>query len=155
MSRERPIDPQKLAETSVRTMYEGDAFSRWLGIEVLAVRPHYAKLRMNVRKDMLNGFEVCHGGVTFSFADSALAFASNTHGNITVSIENNIVYPARVLEDDVLIAVAQKIHVGNRIATYNVTVAKESGEGVAHFRGTVYRTNRPIPLPEKPENGSG
>ena len=97
------MDPQKLAETSVRTMYDGDAFSQWLGIEVVAVRRHYAKLRMQVRSDMLNGFEACHGGVTFSLADSALAFASNSHGKVTVSIENNIVYPAPVKERDVLI----------------------------------------------------
>ena len=143
------MDPQKLAETVVQTMYERDAFSQWLGIELMEIRPHYAKLRMKVRDDMLNGFKVCHGGVTFSFADSALAFASNTHGKITVSIENNIVYPAPVHADDILIAIAEKVHAGNRIATYNVTVSKDSGEGVGHFRGTVYRTNRPTPPPDK------
>ena len=67
---------QALAERVVSAMMERDAFSQWLGIDVVAVRPHGATVRMRVREDMLNGFGVCHGGVTFSLADSALAFAS-------------------------------------------------------------------------------
>src|SRR5678815_133800 len=93
---------QVQADRVVATMRAGDAFSRWLGIELLALEPGGCTVRMAVRPDMLNGFGVCHGGVTFSLADSALAFASNTHGRVTVSVENGISYPASVAAGDVL-----------------------------------------------------
>jgi acyl-CoA thioesterase len=76
-------------------MLANDAFSQWLGLEVLDVRPARVSLRMTVRDDMTNGFGVCHGGVTFAFADSALAFACNTGGKVTLSIENSMTYRQR------------------------------------------------------------
>ena len=100
-------DGQALAERVVADMMAKDAFSQWLGIDVVDIRPNGATVRMTVREEMVNGFGVCHGGIAFSLADSALAFASNTHGRITMSIENSITYPKRVLVGDVLIAVAQ------------------------------------------------
>ena len=78
-------------------MLEHDEFSRWLGLEVTHVAPNAATVRMTVRPEMVNGFGVCHGGIAFSLADSALAFASNTHGRLTVSIENSIRYPAAIM----------------------------------------------------------
>jgi acyl-CoA thioesterase len=120
-----------------------DAFSAWLGIEVLDVRPHAATVRMTVRPDMVNGFGVCHGGVTFAVADSALAFAANTDGQVTVSIENSITYPASVAAGDVLTAVALRETAANRLAFYAVRVTKQDDSVVALFRGTVYRTGLP------------
>ena len=122
-------------------MLASDAFSRWLGIEVTELRPGACSVRMTVREEMLNGFGVCHGGVTFSLADSALAFASNTHGRVTVSVENSIAYPASVRAGDVLTAAAEEESAGNRLAFYRVAVRNQGGTIVALFRGTVYRTN--------------
>lgn len=135
-------DEQHLAERVVRGMLERDAFSAWLGLELLEVRPRYAAVRMTVRADMLNGFGVCHGGVTFGLADSAFAFASNTHGRVTVSIDNSITYPAAVSAGDVLTAVATEDGAANRIAFYAVRVTNQHNSVVALFRGTVYRTQR-------------
>jgi acyl-CoA thioesterase len=108
------------------------------------VEPRAVTTRLTVRDDMVNGFGVCHGGVTFSLADSALAFASNTHGRVTVSIENSITYPKRVSVGDVLTAVAEEESATNRLAFYRVTVLRsdDPSDVVALFRGTVYKTNQ-------------
>ncbi|HEX6059290.1 MAG TPA: hydroxyphenylacetyl-CoA thioesterase PaaI [Gemmatimonadaceae bacterium] len=140
-------EEQRRAERLVGAMLERDAFSAWLGIEVLEVRPGGCRTRMRVRDDMLNGFGVCHGGVTFSLADSALAFASNTHGRVTVSVENAIGYPAPVRAGDVLEASAVEESAGRRMGYYRVTVRNQDDVVVALFRGTVYRTNKEL-LPE-------
>lgn len=134
-------DEQQLAERVVGAMMAKDTFSQWLGIEVVEVRPRGASIRMTVRQDMLNGFGVCHGGVVFSFADSALAFASNTHGNVTVSIENTITYPKKIGLGDVLEAVADEESATTRLGFFRVTV-KRGAEVVALFRGTVYKTKQ-------------
>jgi acyl-CoA thioesterase len=134
-------EAQALAERVVSAMMAKDAFSRQLGMQVVEIRPNAAIVRMTVRADMLNGFQVCHGGVTFALADSALAFASNTHGKVTVSIENSVTYPNGVFEGDVLTAIAEQESDTNRLAFYRVTVRRDS-ETVALFRGTVYKTNQ-------------
>lgn len=124
-------------------MMSRDAFSQWLGIEVLEVRPRGATIRMRVRDDMLNGFGVCHGGALFSLADSALAFASNTHGRVTVSIENTITYPAAIRAGDELTAVAIEESATRRLAFFRVEVRRD-GAIVSIFRGTVYDTEKPF-----------
>jgi acyl-CoA thioesterase len=134
-------EEQGLADRVVSAMMEKDAFSQWLGITVLRVSPRAVTATLTVRHDMVNGFGVCHGGVTFSLADSALAFASNTHGRVTVSIENSITYPKSIAIGDVLTAVAEEESATNRLAFYRVTVSR-SAEVVALFRGTVYKTNQ-------------
>ena len=140
---------QALAERVVAAMMAKDAFSRRMGMEVVNVRPRAVTVRMTVTGDMLNGFGVCHGGVTFALADSALAFASNTRGTVTMSIENSITYPKGIREGEVLLATAQEESASNRLAFYKVTVLRETGEIVALFRGTVYKTNTPFfPDPE-------
>ena len=132
---------QALAERLVKAMLARDAFSQWLGITLLEVAPGSARIGMTVRDDMVNGFGVCHGGVTFSLADSALAFASNTHGRVTVSIENSITYPAAVRVGDVLTAQAEQESASKRLGFYRVTVRRDQ-EAVALFRGTVFRTDK-------------
>ena len=136
-------DAQHVAERVVAGMLASDAYSRWLGVEVVAVAPRRAVLRMTVRPDMLNGFGVCHGGVTFGLADSALAFASNTHGSVTVSIENAIGYPAAARAGDVLTATCEAESVARRVGFYRVTVTNQHDVAVGHFRGTVYDTGKP------------
>lgn len=138
-----PNDRER-AEALVSGMVTRDGFSAWLGVELAEVRPGACTLRMRVRSDMLNGFGMCHGGVPYSLADSALAFASNTHGTVTVSIQNTISYPLPVMEGDILTAVAEEESAGSRIAFYRVTVTNQSSAVVALFRGTVYRTKQPL-----------
>lgn len=135
---------QSLAERLVAGMVVRDGFSAWLGIEIVEVKPGACVLRLVVRAEMLNGFGMCHGGIPYSLADSALAFASNTHGTVTVSIENTISYPAPVSAGDILTAVAEEESAGNRIAFYRVTVTNQSNVTVGLFRGTVYRTSKPL-----------
>ena len=133
---------QALAERVVAHMLEHDEFSRWLGLEVTHLSPNAATVRVTVRPEMVNGFGVCHGGIAFSLADSALAFASNTHGRLTVSIENSIRYPAAIMPGDVLTASAVEQSASRRLAYFDVTVRKVDGEVVGLFKGTVYRTRR-------------
>jgi acyl-CoA thioesterase len=92
---------------------------------------------------MVNGFGVAHGGVAYSLADSALAFASNTHGQVTMSIENAITYPVAVNVGDVLTAIAKKEAESHRLAYYRVVVRNQKDDIVSLFRGTVYRTATP------------
>lgn len=136
------LDPQVLAERVVDEMLVKDAFSQWLGIRLKRVIPNGCRLEMMVRPDMLNGFGVCHGGVTFAFADSALAFASNTNGQVTLSIDNAIAYPAPIQAGDVLTADAMEESSGGRVAFFRVEVRNQVSKLVAVFRGTVYRTER-------------
>jgi len=134
---------QQLAERVVHGMLDRDEFSRWLGIEVLEIRPGRSTVRMTVRGEMVNGFGVSHGGIVYSLADSALAFAANTNGNVTVAIENSISYPQPVNAGDTLTAVAEEESFTNRLGFYRVSVRNQQELLVAIFRGTVYRTKRP------------
>jgi len=131
---------QQLAERVQQAMLARDAFSQWLGIEVLAVGPTTCTVRMTVRPEMLNGFGVAHGGIVFSVADSAFAFACNTQGRITVSIENSITYPVAIRVGDVLTAVAREEAASERLGYYRVDVTRQGDEIVGLFRGTAYRT---------------
>jgi acyl-CoA thioesterase len=136
-------DAQKLAERVVSGMIARDAFSQWLGIEVLVTKPDTSVVRMTVRPEMVNGFGVAHGGISYSLADSALAFAGNTNGNITVAIDNGITYPAAIHVGDVLTASCMKDSTTRRLGFYRVTVKNQKDETVATFKGTVYRTDKP------------
>lgn len=121
-------------------MQSADGFSRWLGIQFDVIEPGRAVLRMVVRQEMLNGFGVCHGGVTFSLADSAMAFASNGGSDVHVAIESRIVFPHPVRAGDELIATARQLCAGGRIGHYEVEVRLTEGTLVAQFNGCVYRT---------------
>jgi acyl-CoA thioesterase len=135
-------EAQKLAERVVAGMMAQDAFSRWLGIEIVAVAPDTSTVRMTVRPEMVNGFGVAHGGIVYSLADSALAFASNTHGKVTVAIDNAISYPAAVNVGDELTATATMMSSSRRLSFLNVSVVNQAGETVATFKGTVYKTEK-------------
>jgi len=132
-----------LAERVVAEMMVKDAFSQWLGVVIVDVRPRRAVVRMTVREEMVNGFGVCHGGIAFSLADSALAFASNTHGRVTVSIENTITYPKVIAIGDTLTATAKEESSTSRLGFYKVTVRRSDDTIVALFKGTVYKTQKP------------
>jgi acyl-CoA thioesterase len=138
---------QALAERVVAAMMARDAMSRWLGVEVVEVGPRRCTCRLRVRPEMVNGFGVAHGGIAFSLADSAFAFACNTQGRVTVSIENSVTYPAPVHPGDVLTAVAVEEASSNRLGYYRVDVRNQRDEVVALFRGTAYRTSREHGVP--------
>lgn len=131
-----------LEQKVVNKMLENDKFSAWLGIELVEIKPGTCTLKMAVKKDMLNGFDILHGGVTFAMADSALAFAANSHGRKSVSIEASMSYVAACKEGDVLTATAQEASVTNKIGIYNIEVKNQNGNNVALFKGTVYRTEK-------------
>jgi acyl-CoA thioesterase len=130
------------ARRIVREMIDGDAFSRWLGIDVEHIEPGAAIVSMVVRPEMVNGFNICHGGVTFSLADSALAFASNGRGRLAALLAASMSYPVAALPGDRLTARAQEVTLTNRTGIYDVTVTKHDGTVVGVFKGTVYRTSR-------------
>ncbi|MCB0584763.1 MAG: hydroxyphenylacetyl-CoA thioesterase PaaI [Phaeodactylibacter sp.] len=130
---------EESARKIVSQMYENDPFSQWMGIERLNVGPGYCVLRMKIRREMLNGFGIAHGGITFSLADSALAFASNSQGRHAVSIDTSISHIASLQEGDVITATAIEEQLGHRIGHYRVEVRNEEKEMVALFRGIVYR----------------
>jgi acyl-CoA thioesterase len=131
------------AEEIIRNkMYANDAFSKWLGIEIINVGSGTCKLKMKVRKEMLNGFAIAHGGITYSLADSALAFASNSHGKKAVSVETSISHTQTVYEGDDLIAVATEQHISDKIAVYQIVVTNQENKTVALFKGVVYRTQK-------------
>ena len=123
-------------------MYNNDAFSQWLGIEIIEVKDGYCKLRMNVRKEMLNGFDIAHGGISYSLADTALAFASNTHGKKCISMETSISYMECVHAGDSLTAESEELSQTEKTGLYLVAVTNQDQQVVAYFKGTVYRTSK-------------
>lgn len=135
------MNEKEIAEKVVDTMYENDWFSQWLGIERVVVERGRCVLKMRIRKEMLNGFGIAHGGIAYSLADSALAFASNSHGRKSVSIETSISHTQSLKEGDEIIAGAQEKSLGNKIAIYEITVTCNT-KLVALFKGTVYRTSK-------------
>ncbi|HKH59330.1 MAG TPA: hotdog fold thioesterase [Flavitalea sp.] len=123
----------------VDKMMERDLFSQWMGIERLEEREGYCKLKMTIRPEMCNGFEIAHGGISFALADSALAFASNSHGRHAVSIETSISHIRSLRSGDTIVATAEEKSLTNSIGIYEVSIDKENGELVALFKGTVFR----------------
>lgn len=128
-------DPQAVAEASASAMYSQDRASRALGMRILEIRPGYARMAMQVREDMVNGHQICHGGLIFTLADSAFAFACNTYDVVTVASAGSIEFllPARL--GDELAAVAEERTRAKRIGVYDVAVHNQRGECVAMFRG--------------------
>lgn len=126
----------------VDAMYNNDAFSQWLGIRRVEDGAGRSVLEMTVRDEMTNGFDIAHGGITYSLADSALAFASNGHGRQSVSVETSISHVKPVKSGDVLRAVATERSLGNKIGIYDISITNQKDETVALFKGTVYRTGQ-------------
>jgi acyl-CoA thioesterase len=136
------MNKDELASRVVTRMYDADWFSQWLGIERDETHAGACVLRMTIRKEMLNGFGIAHGGITYSLADSALAFASNGHGRMAVSVETSISHTEQLKEGDVILAKANELSLSNKIGVYQIVVEKQDGTAVAFFKGTVYRTGK-------------
>ncbi len=136
------MNPNEKASLIVDKMFNNDPMSQWLGINRVQDGPGLSVLRMTVREEMLNGFSIAHGGITYSLADSALAFASNSHGIQSVSVETSISHVAPVKIGDILETEVTEVNLTRSTGLYYVTVKNQEGKAVAHFRGTVYRTGK-------------
>ncbi|MBD0367036.1 MAG: hydroxyphenylacetyl-CoA thioesterase PaaI [Flavisolibacter sp.] len=128
----------------VQYMMQKDLFSQWLGIEVIEIREGYSKIQMTLREEMINGFEVIHGGITFSLADSAFAFACNNRNNLSMALDTSITFTKTIKPGDVLTAEANEIHNGRNTGLYLITITNQKGEQVALFKGTCFRTGKTL-----------
>ncbi|WP_396155267.1 hotdog fold thioesterase [Flavobacterium sp.] len=125
----------------VNKMFQNDSFSQWLGITIESIEEGTCTLSMTIRKEMLNGFAIAHGGITYSLADSALAFASNSHGRQSVSIDTSINHFETLKEGDKILAVAKQEALKNKFGFYTIEIKKENTV-VALFKGTVFRSDK-------------
>jgi acyl-CoA thioesterase len=132
---------QQLAELAGKTMYERDPASQKLGMTLDEIRPGYARMSMRVREDMLNGHGTCHGGYIFMLADSAFAFACNSHNFNTVGAGCSIDYLAPGREGDLLTAEAQEQALSGKTGVYDIVVSNQEGRKVALFRGKSHRVS--------------
>jgi len=126
------------------TLYAADAFSQWLGVKLIAMGAGFCQLRMTVRPEMLNGFGVAHGGITYSLSDSAFAFACNSEGRLSVSIETSVTHTQAVKAGDVLTVEVKRVTQSNKIGTYQAVVTNQEDQVVAVFKGICYRTSKTV-----------
>ena len=141
MHSDRNVELQALAELAGKTMYERDSASQALGMLLDEIRPGYARMSMRVRGDMLNGHATCHGGYIFMLADSAFAFACNSHNFNTVGAGCTIDYLAPGFEGDVLVAEAVEQALQGKTGVYDIKVSNQDGRTVALFRGKSHRVS--------------
>lgn len=132
-------DPARLARAAVQALYRADRASQGLGLEIMDVAPGRVRVEMTVRPDMVNGHGMCHGGIIFALADSAFAFACNSHGEPMVAAGANIEFLAPTQSGERVTATASEVSRTARHGIYDVCVTKASGETVAHFRGRCSR----------------
>ncbi len=137
-------EKDQLAQQVVNHMMEHDKFSQWLGITVLEIKEGYSKIQMRVREEMVNGFGIAHGGIAFSLADSAFAFACNNRNNLSVALDTSINFTKAVQVGDTLTAEAKENHNGRSTGLYFITITNQNNEQVAHFKGTCFRTAKPL-----------
>lgn len=137
-----------LAGEVVSKMMQNDLFSQWLGIEVLEVREGYSRIQATLRNEMLNGLGVIHGGIAFSVADSALAFACNNRNNLSVALDTSITFTKTLKPGDRITAEAKELHNGRSTGLYIITVTNQNDEQVALFKGTCFRTGKQLVNPE-------
>ncbi len=132
------------AQSVVEHMMAHDAFSQWLGISLLEIKEGYSKIRMTIRPEMVNGFGIVHGGVTFSLADSAFAFACNNRNNNSVALDTAINFLKPVMVGDELTAEAKELHNGKTTGLYEIAILNQKNELVAKFKGLCFRTGKPL-----------
>ncbi|MEO5948355.1 MAG: hydroxyphenylacetyl-CoA thioesterase PaaI [Chitinophagaceae bacterium] len=140
MSTENDIAARKVVDH----MMEHDLFSQWLGIEVLEIKEGYSRIKMTVRTEMINGFGIVHGGIAFSLADSAFAFACNNRNVLSVALDTSINFIKPVHVDDVLIAEAKELHNGKSTGLYHINILNQKEHLIAQFKGLCYRTDKKL-----------
>ena len=129
------ITDQQRAERSSAAMLKDDHTTKGMGMSVETVGPGMATLSMVVRKDHLNGHGSCHGGAIFTLADSAFAFACNSHNMVTVAQHCSVTFLAPGREGERLTATAREVTLAGRSGIYDVTVSRDDGVAIAEFRG--------------------
>jgi acyl-CoA thioesterase len=128
----------------VEKMMKDDLFSQWLEIKVLEIKEGYSKINMTIRKEMVNGFGIAHGGIAFSLADSAFAFACNNRNNLSVALDTAINFTKPVHVGDQLTAEAKEIHNGKSTGLYHISITNQANHVVAFFKGTCFRTGKTL-----------
>lgn len=137
-------DKDILAQQVVTRMMQTDYFSQWMGVQILDVAEGYSKIQITLRKEMLNGFGIAHGGITFALADSAFAFACNSDGKITLALDVSISFPKAGKEGDTFTAEAKQVNKTNKTGLYLIEVKNQHNELVALFKGTCFKTEKPL-----------
>jgi acyl-CoA thioesterase len=137
-------EPEISPELILKTMLKRDRFTEWLGLEIDEYKKGYCRLHYLVTDIMLNGFNIIHGGVIFSAADSAFAFACNSHGIRTLALDGTINFTKQAKSGEILTVEAIEVYMGNKIGIYDIRTTNEKGELVALFKGTAYRTSTNI-----------
>lgn len=137
-------EKDKLAKSVVSHMMDNDYFSQWLGIEVLDIKEGYSKIKMIVRKEMVNGFGIVHGGIPFSLADSAFAFACNNRNVLSVALDTSINFIKPVHVGDKLTAEAKELHNGKSTGLYQISIMNQNEHLVAQFKGLCHRTDKKL-----------
>jgi acyl-CoA thioesterase len=157
---------ERLAQAVGRAMYDADNASRALGMVLDEIRPGLARMRMTVRGDMINGHDLCHGGLIFTLADSAFAFACNARNQVTVAAGAEIHFISSAKKGETLVAVARERAGAGRSGIYDIEVSDSaSGRLIALFRGRSHRIegvivkeaphSRPLPVGEGPASAGG
>lgn len=136
------MDKDEQARNVVEHMMKSDLFSQWLGIELIDIKEGYSKIKMKVRQEMLNGLGIVHGGIAFSLADSAFAFACNSRNVLSVALDTSINFVKPTHPGDEIIAEAREVHNGKSTGLYLITITNQHDHQVAIFKGTCFRTNR-------------
>jgi acyl-CoA thioesterase len=137
-------DPNTEARRVVEHMMQHDRFSQWLGIELLDIKTGESCIRMKVREEMVNGFGIAHGGVAFSLADSAFAFACNNRNQLSVALDTSINFTREVRVGDTLTATAKEEHNGRSTGLYTIRIVNQDEKLVAQFKGLCYRTDKKL-----------
>lgn len=132
------------AKLVVSEMMKNDAFSRWMQIQIIEIREGYSHISMQIRKEMLNGFGIVHGGILFSLADSAFAFSCNSDGKLTLALDTNISFLKSAKEGEVISAIGEKINATRKTGLYIVKIFNEENEMIAMFKGTSYKTQKDL-----------
>lgn len=137
---EEYVDPHQI----VTKLLKNDPFSQWMGIEILEVKKGFCKCRCTINKSMQNGFAVTHGGIVFSLADTTLAFAAATYGNVSLAIEHSISFIKKTEADTTLISEASCLHMGSNTGNIKVDIYDSERNLVATTKGLVYRTKKKV-----------
>ncbi len=137
-------EKDKLANDVVSHMMQHDRFSQWLGIEIIEIKEGYSKIKMTIREEMVNGFGIIHGGIAFSLADSAFAFACNNRNVLSVALDTSINFIKPVHTGDVLVAEAKELHNGKSTGLYHIAIRNQKDHEVAVFKGLCYRTDKKL-----------
>ena len=134
------MNPYELAQY----MLNQDEFSKWMGIKLIEVREKYCLIEMPIKEEMINGLKTVHGGITFAFADSALAFSSNNTNDAAVALNCMISFTKAVRMGDTLVAESILMADTKKTAVYDITITNQHKVMVATFRGTVYKIDKKV-----------